>query len=202
MSRLRWSPVDGSGEVLAWCMNEIPCVICQPATAPKRRYREYDEAIGIARNFETRHFALVHHPVVPSAHLTMFTTLFRPNANASAGPSRLASASSAHPAPSISPALDTATRTTSPLPQPISSALRASTPSAPRAPPKLPQSVIEKNYTGPDRASLPAQRTRSQAEKYFARVASENVAPGRWSKALSIGGWVLGACESIRHGMC
>ena len=137
-------------------------------------------------NFGFIHSALVYHIVDPA----MFPSLFR--YNASAGPSR--TPPTASPPPTA--ASTTATSSTpgagaSPLPSPISSALKSSA-SAART-----QRSIERNYTGPDRATLPAQRSRSQAEKYFARVATENVAPGKWSKVLGIGGWVLGACESL-----
>ncbi|WWC71108.1 uncharacterized protein I206_105061 [Kwoniella pini CBS 10737] len=50
----------------------------------------------------------------------------------------------------------------------------------------------EKVYTGPSPDQLSAPRTRSQAEKYFARVANENVLPTRANKLLGVGGWVLG----------
>ena len=53
----------------------------------------------------------------------------------------------------------------------------------------------EKVYTGPDRSQLAEPRSRTQAEKYFARVANENILPTRWHKALGIGGWVMGGCE-------
>ncbi|WWC88335.1 uncharacterized protein L201_003245 [Kwoniella dendrophila CBS 6074] len=50
----------------------------------------------------------------------------------------------------------------------------------------------EKVYTGPTPDQLSEPRTRSQAEKYFARVANENVLPTRANKLLGVGGWVLG----------
>ncbi|WWC62972.1 uncharacterized protein I303_105570 [Kwoniella dejecticola CBS 10117] len=50
----------------------------------------------------------------------------------------------------------------------------------------------EKIYTGPSPDQLAAPRTRTQAEKYFARVANENVLPTRTNKLLGVGGWVLG----------
>ena len=68
-------------------------------------------------------------------------------------------------------------------------------PSRPRPPPYVPRNV-ERTYTGPDPASLPPKRDRSQAEKYFARVSNENILPSKWSKVIGIGGWVVGGCES------
>ncbi|WVW85059.1 hypothetical protein I302_107095 [Kwoniella bestiolae CBS 10118] len=50
----------------------------------------------------------------------------------------------------------------------------------------------EKVYTGPSPEELSAPRTRSQAEKYFARVANENILPTRASKILGVGSWALG----------
>jgi hypothetical protein len=44
---------------------------------------------------------------------------------------------------------------------------------------------------------LPAPRDRTQAEKYFARVSNENILPSKWSKAIGIGGWVVGSCTYI-----
>ncbi|KAI9634847.1 uncharacterized protein MKK02DRAFT_37723 [Dioszegia hungarica] len=64
-------------------------------------------------------------------------------------------------------------------------------PSRPRPPPYVPRNV-ERTYTGPDPASLPPKRDRSQAEKYFARVSNENILPSKWSKVIGIGGWVVG----------
>ncbi|RXK35761.1 hypothetical protein M231_06947 [Tremella mesenterica] len=50
----------------------------------------------------------------------------------------------------------------------------------------------EKIYTGPDRSTLPEPQTRSQADKYFARVANENILPNRVHKLIGVGGWVVG----------
>lgn len=69
----------------------------------------------------------------------------------------------------------------------------------PRRPARAPRRDFEKTYTGPDRSTLPEARSRTQADKYFARVANENVLPGRAHKALGIGGWVLGACELFEN---
>ncbi|OCF75481.1 hypothetical protein I204_04337 [Kwoniella mangroviensis CBS 8886] len=68
------------------------------------------------------------------------------------------------------------------------------TPSAFRIPLKR---SPEKVYTGPTSEELAAPRTRSQAEKYFARVANENVLPTRASKILGVGGWVLGGFACV-----
>lgn len=58
---------------------------------------------------------------------------------------------------------------------------------------------VERTYTGPDRSTLPAPRDRTQAEKYFARVSNENILPSKWSKAIGIGGWVVGSCKYALH---
>ncbi|KAK8858869.1 hypothetical protein IAR55_003100 [Kwoniella newhampshirensis] len=55
----------------------------------------------------------------------------------------------------------------------------------------------ERSYTGPDPATLDAPRSRTQAEKYFARVANENILPSRMSKMLGVGGWVLGGFACV-----
>lgn len=54
----------------------------------------------------------------------------------------------------------------------------------------------ERVYTGPDPATLADPRSRSQADKYFARVANDNILPSRMSKALGFGGWFFGGGES------
>lgn len=53
----------------------------------------------------------------------------------------------------------------------------------------------ERVYTGPDPATLANPRSRSQADKYFARVANDNILPSRMSKALGFGGWFFGGGE-------
>ncbi|WWD18761.1 hypothetical protein CI109_103216 [Kwoniella shandongensis] len=55
----------------------------------------------------------------------------------------------------------------------------------------------EKSYVGPDISTLDPPRSRSQAEKYFARVANENALPSRTSKLLGVGGWVLGGFACV-----
>ena len=47
----------------------------------------------------------------------------------------------------------------------------------------------------PPSSSLPAPRSADQADKYFRRVANENVKPGRGMRLLSVGGWVVGGGE-------
>nr|ODN91815.1 hypothetical protein L203_01067 [Cryptococcus depauperatus CBS 7841] len=50
---------------------------------------------------------------------------------------------------------------------------------------------VYKTNAGVDPANTSVPRT--QAEKYFARVANENIIPNRLHKALGFGGWVLGS---------
>jgi hypothetical protein len=45
---------------------------------------------------------------------------------------------------------------------------------------------------------IPSPRTQQQADKYFRRVANENVLPSRFNRWLSIGGWVVGGGEFWR----
>ena len=45
---------------------------------------------------------------------------------------------------------------------------------------------------------IPSPRTQQQADKYFRRVANENVLPSRFNRWLSIGGWVAGGGEFWR----
>lgn len=47
----------------------------------------------------------------------------------------------------------------------------------------------------PTSSSLSAPRSADQADKYFRRVANENVKPGRGMRLLSVGGWVVGGGE-------
>lgn len=47
----------------------------------------------------------------------------------------------------------------------------------------------------PPSSTLPAPRSADQADKYFRRVANENVKPGRGMRLLSVGGWVVGGGE-------
>ena len=47
----------------------------------------------------------------------------------------------------------------------------------------------------PTSSNLPAPRSADQADKYFRRVANENVKPGREMRLLSVGGWVVGGGE-------
>ncbi|KAL7419816.1 hypothetical protein Q5752_005732 [Cryptotrichosporon argae] len=63
-----------------------------------------------------------------------------------------------------------------------------------------------RTYTGREPSSLPAPRTPGQAEAYFARVAGDasaagagagGVRPGRVSKLLGVGGWVLGGVAVV-----
>ncbi|WRT68103.1 uncharacterized protein IL334_005078 [Kwoniella shivajii] len=85
-------------------------------------------------------------------------------------------------------------------PPPSSPTPSSSTPSSSSSGPALSSSRFalpgkrspEKVYTGPSANTLSAPRTRSQAEKYFARVANENVLPTRANKLLGVGGWVIG----------
>jgi hypothetical protein len=53
----------------------------------------------------------------------------------------------------------------------------------------------ERVYTGPDPSTLSEPRSRTQADKYFARVANDNILPNRYSKALGFGGWFFGGGE-------
>jgi hypothetical protein len=59
----------------------------------------------------------------------------------------------------------------------------------------------ERVYTGPDPSTLADPRSRSQAEKYFARVANDNILPIRYTKALGFGGWFFGGGESLVYDM-
>lgn len=53
---------------------------------------------------------------------------------------------------------------------------------------------VSRTYTGPERSTLP---TRSQQEKYFQRVANENILPTRAHKWLGFGGWIFGGSETF-----
>lgn len=55
----------------------------------------------------------------------------------------------------------------------------------------------ERVYTGPDPSTLADPRSRSQADKYFARVANDNILPNRYTKALGFGGWFFGGGTSL-----
>ena len=68
-----------------------------------------------------------------------------------------------------------------------------STPEAgPSTRPRRPHPHPERVYTGPDPSTLSEPRSRTQADKYFARVANDNILPNRYSKALGFGGWFFG----------
>jgi hypothetical protein len=76
-----------------------------------------------------------------------------------------------------------------------------STPSSPAGPstrPRRPHPHPERVYTGPDPSTLAEARTRTQADKYFARVANDNILPNRYTKALGFGGWFFGGGQSAR----
>ena len=51
---------------------------------------------------------------------------------------------------------------------------------------------VSRTYTGPERSTLPS---RSQQEKYFQRVANENILPTRAHKWLGFGGWIFGGSK-------
>ena len=55
----------------------------------------------------------------------------------------------------------------------------------------------ERVYTGPDPSTLAEPRSRTQADKYFARVANDNILPNRYTKAIGFGGWFFGGCELL-----
>lgn len=55
---------------------------------------------------------------------------------------------------------------------------------------------VSRTYTGPERDTLPS---RSQQEKFFQRVANENILPTRAHKWLGFGGWVLGGSECANN---
>ena len=74
-----------------------------------------------------------------------------------------------------------------------SSIMSAPTPEAgPSTRPRRPHPHPERVYTGPDPSTLSEPRSRTQADKYFARVANDNILPNRYSKALGFGGWFFG----------
>ncbi|KAL0240606.1 hypothetical protein I308_106404 [Cryptococcus tetragattii IND107] len=52
-----------------------------------------------------------------------------------------------------------------------------------------------KAYTGPDPSTIAVQRSKAEAERYWARMsrkADESVLPVRVNKALGFGGWIAG----------
>lgn len=55
----------------------------------------------------------------------------------------------------------------------------------------------ERSYKGPDRNTLPHQRTPQEAERYFKSVGVVNeggMFSARTTKFIGVGGWVLGGC--------
>lgn len=57
-----------------------------------------------------------------------------------------------------------------------------------------------KAYTGPDPSTIAVQRSKAEAERYWARMsrkADESVLPVRVNKALGFGGWIAGTSRFI-----
>ncbi|OXC70026.1 hypothetical protein AYX13_01372 [Cryptococcus neoformans] len=70
--------------------------------------------------------------------------------------------------------------------------------SSPTPPPTAPPSKAVpsyKAYTGPDPNTIAVQRSKAEAERYWARMSrksDESVLPLRVNKALGFGGWIAG----------
>lgn len=130
-----------------------------------------------------------HHTMFASLHLRRPTNAFPTppappiviagSSSSSAGPSRLHST----PLSGSSRPSHPESQSQSARPQPAQS-IRPARPAEPHG-----------AAPGTGARAVAAVKGRTREEKYFARVANENILPNKLHKGLGIGGWVLGVCE-------